>query len=116
MSLEIKDDELCNIFFEEFVTSLPTLTLAHSCPVCNIAGGRHQRRETQTSSSSGGKNILSSTCTAFMKLNKLLPTFEKHTDARQFLKTVELVLKTNDGIPQSEWGKVFYIVFKIPLH
>jgi hypothetical protein len=91
VAVETKENTLCNILFDEFSTLFPSLSIADLCPVCDIPGGRHQRRETilNKSSTSGGKNILSSTSTAFMKLEKLLPQYTKDTDVRQFIKTIE---------------------------
>lgn len=116
--------ELCNLYFEEFTSTFKSLTIADACPICGIVGARHVRlpptepvlvpTPPRVSDAQPGysKHLLSSTAMAFMKLEKQLPEWNRSTECRTFLKRVELVLKTNDGIPSDDWPRVFLYVVK----
>jgi hypothetical protein len=109
---------LCNAFIEEFI-SAHNLTILDKCPVCDHYVGRHQRQQEQRTSNgseasitSKKHQILSATTIAIMKLQSQFPTFDKTTDVRTFLQRIELVLDLNEGIPRSEWSKVFLYIIK----
>ena len=124
MSVPIPDTEInsqssgcCNVFIDQLTSQVPALSLFDKCPGCENKVCFHKIRElviptTAVSSSStlprriktGG---LSSSSLAFIKLQSLLPEFKRDSDCRTFLKSVELVLKTNQGIPETEWPRVF---------
>jgi hypothetical protein len=46
VAVETKENTLCNILFDEFSTLFSSLSIEDLCPVCEIPGGRHSRRET----------------------------------------------------------------------
>jgi RNase H-like domain found in reverse transcriptase/Reverse transcriptase (RNA-dependent DNA polymerase)/Integrase core domain/Integrase zinc binding domain/Chromo (CHRromatin Organisation MOdifier) domain/Retrotransposon gag protein/Zinc knuckle len=114
------DDDLCNLYIDEFKAEFPGLTLADKCPACDCMGAKHPRRPPAAAAAavavggvpSSSKHLLSATPLAFMKLKDQLPQWTKSTDCRQFLKRIDLVLKINDGIPESDWPRVFLYVIE----
>ena len=108
------NEPVCNTFFEEFLEvfqSFDVTSMTDSCPGCGNMGVRHPRRGTsqQASTRSG---MLSPAAKAFMALEKQLPTYSKSVDVRTYLRNIELVLKTNTGIPITEWPRVFLYTVK----
>src|SRR5689334_20181266 len=108
---------VCNVRLEEFSTSFGGISIAEKCPVCAIKGARHPRKDSMptipssihSNSGSSNRNGLSATANAFMKLmsSRQLKEFDSSTDCRKFLKKADLALRTNAGIPESDWPRVF---------
>lgn len=112
----------CNVFLDEFKDAF-SLSLADACPVCFIPGGRHHRRPTgladsnsnaptgSASASVGSKDTFNAVSNSFIKISKLLPRYSKASDIRNFVKKLDLILRTNEGIPKDKWCRVFLYVF-----
>jgi hypothetical protein len=114
---EAKDTNstVCNVYLDEFTTFFTGLTIVDACPSCGIMGARHHRLQggsSFSSSSNSTKNVLTGVSNAFFKLEKHLPEWNKSTDCRTFLKRIDLVLKTNEGIPEVDWPRVLLYVVK----
>ena len=114
-------EPLCNTFFEEFLDvfqSSNVTSMTDLCPGCGNMGVRHARRGTipqptaTSESKSSVRSMLSAVSKAFMALEKQLPTYSKSVDVRNYLRNIELVLKTNTGIPITEWPRVFLYTVK----
>ena len=111
--LEEKRIPICNVLFGEF-KELFGLELSERCPGCTNKGVYHNRSEPIistgiTKNESTYKAGLSNVTNAFIKIQKLLPDFDK-TDCREFLKKVERRLRFSDGIPQDKWTLVFMYI------
>ena len=104
----------CNLYMEELKEAVG-IELHESCTICGLVGARHTRRDgplaaptTQTTTTSNSKISMSGVAQAYLKLKEVLPTWSKtSTDVRSYLKKVELVLRTNDGIPEACWPRAF---------
>jgi hypothetical protein len=110
MSSSELEKQLCNVKFEEF-KDVYNIGLAEYCPACEIKGAFHERKTiipiltVSESMKPSSTNVTS----AFIKIQKLLPKFDK-SDCREFLKQVERRLKFSDGIPQEKWTLVFLYI------
>ncbi len=108
MSISELETKLCNVLLSEFKDAYE-LPLTSDCPACGIIGARHRRNEVPVQSSSTSKSTASNVTNAFIKIQKLLPKFDK-SDCREFLKQVERRLKFSDNIPQEKWTLVFMYI------
>ena len=103
----------CNVYLEEF-HSVYGLHLTECCIICGLSGARHTRRDGPLAASnvqprtSSSNLCLSSISQSFLKLESHLPRWAKSsTDVRAFLRKTELVLRTNEGIPEESWNRSF---------
>ncbi len=113
MSEEKLTLKLCNTLYGEFKETY-NLGLNEFCPSCKNIGAFHNRSEPIVSTSNNNNSstttsLLTSVTNSFIKIQKLLPKFNK-SDCREFLKQIERRLKFSDTIPQEKWILVFMYI------
>jgi hypothetical protein len=103
--------KLCNTLYNEFKETY-NLGLHELCPSCKNIGAFHNRSEPIISTTSVSSSTITSSTSvtnSFIKIQKLLPKFNK-SDCREFLKQIERRLKFCDTIPQEKWILVFMYI------